>query len=55
MTSTLFGYAITDLWVLASGFVNLVIVAIKVLFWNRIGPQIHDALARGDVRPGWPG
>lgn len=48
VTLTLFGYAITDLWVLASGFVTLVIVAIQVPFWNRIGPRIHDALARGD-------
>lgn len=26
----------------------LLLVAIQVLFWNKVGPQVHDALTRGD-------
>ena len=51
VTLMLFGYAITALWVLATGrdrVVILVLVALQILFWNRVGPQVHEALARGD-------
>ncbi len=43
-----FGYSITDLWVLATGAVILALVAIPIVFWNKVGPQVHDALDRGD-------
>lgn len=48
VTLMLFGYSITALWVLATGLINLVMVAIQILFWNRVGPQVHEALGRGD-------
>lgn len=48
VTLMLFGYAITALWVLATGVVILVLVALQILFWNRVGPQVHEALGRGD-------
>ena len=48
VTLMLYGYAITDLWVLATGGVILVLVAIQILFWNKVGPQVHLALERGD-------
>ena len=48
VTLMLFGHPITALWVLATGLVNLVLVAIQILFWNRVGPQVHEALGRGD-------
>jgi len=38
VTLVLFGYAITDLWVLATGAIILVLVAIQILFWNKVGP-----------------
>lgn len=48
VTMLLFGYPITSLWILATGAVIVVIVAIQVLFWNKVGPRVHDALGRGD-------
>ena len=48
VTLVLFGYAVTDLWVVATGAVILVIVAIQIKFWNRHGPLVHAALERGD-------
>lgn len=50
VTLVVFGYRITDLWVLATGAVNVVIIAFQVLFWNKVGPQVQDALERGDDR-----
>lgn len=47
-TMVLFGYSVTDLWILATGAVIVVLVAFQVLFWNKVGPQVHDALGRGD-------
>lgn len=48
VTLMLFGYSITALWVLATGLVNVVLVAFQILFWNRVGPPVHEALGRGD-------
>ena len=48
VTLMLFGYSVTDLWVLATGVVILVIVAIQILFWNRHGPEVQAAFERGD-------
>ena len=48
VTLVLFGYSIMSVWVLATGVVLLVMVAIQVLHWNRMGPRVHDALERGD-------
>ena len=48
VTLWLFGYSVTDFWVLTTGAVIVVIVMIQVLFWNKVGPQVHDALGRGD-------
>lgn len=50
-TLMLFGYSIFALWVLATGLINLVMVAIQILFWNRVGPHLHEALGRGDDEP----
>jgi uncharacterized membrane protein len=48
VTLVLFGYSITSIWVLATGVVLLVMVAIQVLHWNKMGPRVHEALERGD-------
>jgi uncharacterized membrane protein len=48
VTLALFGYSITELWVLATGAVLAVLVAFQILFWNKVGPRVTDALGRGD-------
>jgi uncharacterized membrane protein len=48
LTLALFGYSITELWVLATGAVLVVLVAFQILFWNKVGPLVADALGRGD-------
>src|SRR5687768_8710921 len=48
VTLALFGYSISELWVLATGAVLVVLVGFQVLFWNKVAPRIADALDRGD-------
>ena len=48
VTLALFGYSITDLWILATGAVLVALVAIQILFWNKVGPRIAEALRLGD-------
>lgn len=48
VTLMLFGYPITALWVLATGVINVALIAFQVLYWNRVGPPVHEALGRGD-------
>ena len=48
VTLALFGYSIAELWVLATGAVLVVLVAIQILFWNKVGPRIAEALRVGD-------
>jgi uncharacterized membrane protein len=48
VTLALFGYSITELWVLATGAVLVVLVAFQILFGNKVGPRVADALGRGD-------
>jgi uncharacterized membrane protein len=48
VTLALFGYSITELWVLATGGVLVALIAIQILFWNKVGPRVADALRRGD-------
>lgn len=48
VTLVLFGYSIAELWVLATGAVLVALVAIQILFWNKVGPRIAEALHRGD-------
>ena len=48
ITLYLFGYSVTELWVLGTGAVILVLAAIQILYWNKVAPQIHEALNSGD-------
>jgi uncharacterized membrane protein len=48
VTLALFGYSITELWVLATGAVLVALVVIQVMFWNKVGPRIATALREGD-------
>src|SRR5215204_1649664 len=48
VTLALFGYSITELWVLSTGGVLVALIAIQILFWNKVGPRVADALRRGD-------
>jgi len=48
VTLVLFGYPITDLWVLATGAVLVVITVIEAVYWPKVGPRVRDALERGD-------
>ncbi len=48
VTLALFGYSITELWIVATGAVLVVLVAFQILFWNKVGPRVADALGRGD-------
>jgi uncharacterized membrane protein len=48
VTLMLFGYSITDLWVLGTGLLIVANVLIQTQYWAKVGPRVHDALEGGD-------